>query len=221
MLTLTEELFLLSLRDKKDTVGLPYSAAMPYALAGAMLVELALAGKVQLDKEKKVLPVGAPQWFQSPRLDDLLGMIHASEKPKKISHWINIVVGKNKKLEKELLAELIARGILKEEQKRILWVIPYTEYSQQDASVKYLRKQRLRDIVLGGQIADQQSIALLSLLKAIELLDNIFTQDEIKAAGPRVKEIIKDEAVGQSVIEILDTITSAAVTAALAGTSML
>jgi golgi phosphoprotein 3 len=219
MLTLTEELFLLSLRDKKNTIGLPYSAAMPYALAGAMLVELTLAGQIQLDKDKKILPIGGPQPVQNQRLNELLVMICASGKPKKITHWINIVVGKNKKLERELLTELIDRGLLREEEKRILWVIPYTEYSQQDASVKYLRKQHLRDIVLGGQTADQRSVALLSLLKAIELLDNIFTQDEIKAALGRVKEIIKDEAIGQSVIEVLDSISSAAVMAALAATS--
>ena len=44
MLTLTEELLLLALHEKKKTVELPGSSALPYALAGAMLVELVLAG---------------------------------------------------------------------------------------------------------------------------------------------------------------------------------
>ncbi len=120
-----------------------------------------------------------------------------------------------------MLGELIARGILREEEKKFLWVIPTLEYSQQDASVKYQRKQHLRDIVLGGQTPDQQSVALLSLLKAIDMLDHIFTLDEIKAAGKRVNEIIKDEAVGKAVVEILDSISSAAVAAALSATGAL
>jgi hypothetical protein len=221
MLTLTEELFLLSLREKKDTVGLPYSSSLPYALAGAMLVELALSGKVQLDKAKKVLPVGDPQPAANERLNELLSQIRQSARPKKITHWITIVAGKGKKLEKDLLAELIARDVLKKVEKKLLWVIPYTEYSQQDASAKYQRKQDLRDIVLAGKTPDPQSIALFSLLKAIDHLDFIFTLDEIKAASGRVNEIIKDEAVGEALIETLNTIAFAALAAAAANTSMI
>jgi Golgi phosphoprotein 3 len=216
MLTLAEELLLLCLREKRNTVDLsPLSTYLPYALAGAMLVELALAGKVQLDKDKRVLPVGAAQLAENVRLNELLTMIRESPKPKKITHWIGTTAGKGKKLEKELFALLIARGILEEmEDKRIQWVIPNSEYSQQDASVKFLRKQQLRDIVLGRKTADQRSVALLSLLKAIDFLHFIFTQDEIISAKKRVNEIVKDESVGEDVIEILSTISSAAVVAA-------
>ena len=221
MLSLTEELFLLSLREKKDTVGLPYSAALPYALAGAMLVELALAGRIRLNKEKRVVPIGELQPVDDPRLNDLLALIFEPGKPQKITHWIMVAAGKGKRLEKVMLAELISQGILREEEKKVLWVIPYMEYSQKDASAKYQRKQHLRDIVLAGQIPDQQAVALLSLMKAIDMLDHIFTLDEIKAAGKRVNEIVKDEAVGKAVIEILDTISSAAVAAALSATSIL
>jgi hypothetical protein len=219
MLTLTEELFLLSLREKKNTVGLPYSTALPYALGGTMLAELALSGQIQIDKDKRVWLISDAQPVEDKRLTELLDIIRESSKPRKITHWIITIAGKGKKLEKKLLADLIQMGVLKEEEKRVLWVIPYTEYAQQDASVKYLRKQHLRDIVLGGKAADQQSIALLSLLKAIDLLNHLFTPDEIKAAGNRVNEIIKDEAIGKAVIEILDSISSAAVAAALASNS--
>lgn len=219
MLTLTEELFLLSLREKKSTVGLPYSTAMPYALGGAMLAELVFSGQIQIDKDKRVWLINDAQPLEDKRLTELLDMIRESAKPRKITHWIITIAGKGKKLEKKLLGELIAQGILKEEEKKILWVIPYTEYSQQDASAKYLRKQHLRDIVLAGKAVDQQSVALLSLLKAIDLLNHLFTPDEIKAAGNRVDEIIKDESIGKAVIETVDSISSAAVAAALASNS--
>jgi golgi phosphoprotein 3 len=218
MLSLTEELFLLSLREKKHSVDLPYSPAMPYALAGAMLVELVLANRIQLQDGKRVVPLSSEP-VESEPLNELLVSISATEKPRKITYWIHHVGIKGKRLEKHLLASLIARGILKVEEKKTLWVIPYTEYAQQDASAKYLRKQHLRDVVFSRQEADPQSVALLSLMKAADLLDHLFTPDEFKAAQTRVEAIIKDEAVGQAVIETLDAISAAAISAALTSMS--
>ena len=188
------------------------------ALARAMLEEPALVGPVQLDK-KRVVYVSDPQTPMSKRVSELLKMIQESEKPKKITHWIIAVASKGRKLEKEMLEEMISRGILRKEEKKVLWVIPYLEYSQQDASVKYQRKQQLRDIVPGGVAADPESVALLSLLKAAGLLYNIFTVDEIKAANNTVNKIVKDKAIGAAVVEISDSIASAAIAAALAAMS--
>lgn len=218
MFSLTEELFLLSLREKRNTISLSYSAALPYALAGAMLVELTLSGKIQFDKDKRVIAIDNPQSEADERMNELLTQIHELAKPRKITYWIRTAVGEGKKFEKKLLATLITRGILRDEEKRLLWVIPSAEYSDQDASAKYLRKQNLRDIILGGKTADQQSIALFSLLKAIDLLDNIFTPDEIKVASSRVNEIVKHESIDDTVIELLEFISSAVVMVALTAT---
>jgi golgi phosphoprotein 3 len=81
MLTLSEELFLLSLYERKDTVALPYTAALPYALAGAMLAELALAGTIHLDKEKRVILVDNPQPTADKRANELLALISESPTP--------------------------------------------------------------------------------------------------------------------------------------------
>ncbi len=212
MLTLTEELLLLSLREKKKKVVLHHSSTLPFALAGAMLVELVLSGLVQIEKDKMVVPVNLipTETAIDSCQDELLSQIRSSGSPRKIRHWIAEAATKGKKLERQLLASLISRGVLKKEEKITLWVIPYTEYTQIDASAKYVRKRALRDIIFGGATPDQQSVALFSLLKAIGHLDFIFTLDEIKAARGQVNEIVKDEAIGDSVIEMLNIIAFAA-----------
>jgi hypothetical protein len=220
MLSLTEELFLLSLVEKKLTITLPETSIMSYALAGAMLVELTLAGKIRLEKDRRLLPVEPVDLNTSPHLAELLKQICAAEKPHKITYWISAAAGKGRKLEETLFADLIERGVLKKEEKRVFWVLPHTEYSQQDASAKYLVKQRLRDMVLAGQPADAQSVALLSLLRTMNLLENLFTPDEIKAAGKQVAEIICDEAVGPAVKDALDPLYSAIVSVAMSMTSL-
>ena len=218
MFTLTEELFLLSLRDGKNSVTIPHSTTLPYALAGAMLVELTLRGNIRVENKKWVIPVDNEPVVDDERLKELLASIRSSQKPRKIAYWINQVGAKGCDLERKLQTVLLERGVLKEEKKKFLWVIPFTEYSQQDASAKYVRKQQLRDIVLGGKEADVQSVVLLSLMKSIDLLSQIFTPDEMKAASSRIDAIVKDETIGIAVIETLDTIFAAALAASMSAT---
>jgi hypothetical protein len=220
MFTLTEELFLLSLRDGKNSVTIPHSATLPYALAGAMLVELALRGSIRLEDGKWVILVKDIPEENDDRLKELLVSMRSSQKPRKVTYWINLIGAKGSELERKLLAVMLERNVLKEEKKKFLWVIPFTEYSQQDASAKYLRKQQLRDIVLGGKEADVQSIVLLSLMKSIDILGQIFTPDEMKAANSRIGAIVKDEAIGPAVMQTLDSIAAAALAASMSATFM-
>ena len=218
MLTLSEELFLLSLYERRSSLALSPAQALPYALAGALMVELILAGKIHLEEGKRVV-VDDTSLTGNAQLDSLLEVFEIVKKPKKITYWINVFGSKIKKLQKGFVTNLLAKNILKEEKKRFLWVIPYVEYTQLDASAKFWSKQRLRAMVLAGDKSDEQSVVLLSLLKACNLLNNIFTEDEIKMASKQVDDLVKDETVGKAVGEIVDEITTAAAAAAMAAVS--
>jgi Golgi phosphoprotein 3 len=216
MLTLSEELFLLSLREKKDSVAFSDRSELPYALAGALLFELYLDGKVRLDG-KKVVPVGRPL-ASGELLTELLEKISASP-PKKLAYWVETFGDKERKLRKAVVAGLVMKGILKEEEKTLLWVIPYTGYAEQDSSAKFALKQRLRAVVLGGQKADERTVALLSLGRAAGLLDHLFTRDEMRRASKVVEDLVRDDAVGQAVIETIEAINAAVMAAVMVATS--
>jgi hypothetical protein len=81
-------------------------------------------------------------------------------------------------------------------------------------------KHRLRAIVLAGEKHDEYAVALLSLVQAIDLLDHIFTVDEIKSARKRVQTLVQDDTLGAAVREALQDIAAAAATAALAATAI-
>jgi len=222
MLTLSEELFLLSLEDKKKgRLALSSSQIVPYALGGALLAELALLGRIRLEDSRRVELAdasGAPA-LADERLNELLKEISAAGDPKKITHWVKLLGSGSWKLQKSLLTGLKAKEVLKEEEKRYLWVIPYSEYSEHDASAKYWLKVRLRCIALAGVAPNPQEAALLSLLHACGLLHNLFTIDEYKAANQRVEEIVEGDAIHQAVIEILEMVNAIAAAAALAAES--
>lgn len=215
MLTLSEELFLLSLHEKKEAVKLNNAPELPYALAGALLFELYQAGKVRLE-DKKVIPVG--QGLASSELPgEMLEKINAT-KARKIAYWVETIGGKEGKLRKAAVGGLVLKGILKEEEKTLLWVIPYTGYAEQDTSTKFALKQRLRGVVLGGQPASERDVALLSLARAAGLLDHLFTRDEMRRATKAVEALVENDAVGQAVTETIEAIDAAVMAATTVAT---
>ncbi|MHC1783807.1 MAG: GPP34 family phosphoprotein [Anaerolineaceae bacterium] len=220
MLTLTEELFLLSLREKKNSVAISYSADLAFGLVGAMLMELAFAGHIGLDDDRRVMLMENPNPAANQRLASVLKIIHGSTKPRKTTHWIMLIAAKGKKLKNNLLYEMLSLGFLKEEEKKVAWVLPSNKDTQVQAPVKYYRKQELREIVFLEKSANLESIALFSLMRAVNLLENIFTPDEFIMANKRVQEIITDSSVGADKLEIIEKISQATISAAASGNNM-
>lgn len=209
MLTLAEELFLLSLHDKRSAARFSRLNALPYALAGAVLIELFLMGKLGLDKSRVILLDDGP--CEDKLLNETLARIQASERPAKLTRWIETLGQKGKKLRNRLALSMVDKGILRAEEKHFMWVIPYTAYPEQDASAKYWIKHRLRLIVLAGEPADARAVIMLHLAATCGLSNHLFTQDEIKAASKRVETLIRDEAVGEGVSETIRAIGDATI----------
>ena len=216
MLTLADELFLLSLEDKKNGVGFSSSFELSYAMAGAVLLELSLMGKIRLEG-KRVLVLNATP-TGSELMDELLEKMAAARKPRKLVEWVGVFMEKSKKLKKAALAALVGQGILRAEEKSFLWVIPYTGYREQDSSAKYGLKLHLRAVVLGGEKIDEHTAALLSLGQAAGLLDHLFTRDELRQAKKRVEALVKDDAVGQAVQEVIDSVNAAVAASVMVAT---
>ncbi|HEX9028997.1 MAG TPA: GPP34 family phosphoprotein, partial [Anaerolineales bacterium] len=209
MLTLIEELFLLSIDDHKGIITPYVSSSLRYGLAGGLLAELALRERVTLH-DKRLSPVNdvstGDQLF-----DEVLARISREDRTHKATYWVNAIA--SKKLSKQVAAQLAQKNILRIEEKRYLWVIPYEAYPQVDASAKYWVKQRLRSVVLAGEKPEPQTVLLLSLLKACRMLDLVFTRDEQKAARKKVDFLVKGEAYGRIVAQTIEEIEAAATAA--------
>jgi hypothetical protein len=214
MLNLMEELLLLALREKGEKGRVKFTGVdLRYGLAGAALTELSLQSKIEWDKHKQVRVLDKTLG-PDPLLNDILAELGKMRKPKSLSYWIN-ALGENGKLyQKQIIANLVTKGFLQVEAGRYLWVIPYQVYTQSNASAKYQVKQRLRAVVLAGEKHDEYAVALLGLVQASDLLDHVFTVDEIKSARKRVQTIVQDDAIGSAVAEVLQDIASAASSAA-------
>lgn len=218
MLSIPEELFLLTLHEKKGVITVTAQQSLPYGLAGAILTELTLAERLIAQPDRKKLAIQNTTPLGDELLDAALAQIVTSRGPWTAKYWIYSLGQHPKKLARTLATRLVNKGILQQEEKKLLWVIPYTVYPERDATAKYWLKERLRAVVLAGQQPDERTLALLSLVKACRLMNLIFTKDERKAARKQIEALTTGDWISDAVARTLEEI-DAAVTAAIVASS--
>jgi hypothetical protein len=206
MLSLPEKLFLLAIDDDQGAIAASVKNKLRYGLAGAILSELAIMGKI-VTKEGRICIVDASP-IGDLLCDNALAFIAAMKKPHKIGRLVNDLA--KEPLFKQTAERLAERNIITIEKKRFSWISPSIVYPQVDGSTKYWLKARLRAIILAGEKPEAQDIALFSLLTACQLLRLIFTRDERSAAQKQVDALVLGDDYGEALAMLLADIDRAA-----------
>jgi hypothetical protein len=196
-LTFTEEIVLLALDDKTGAqLHLPVTA-LNYGLAGAVLADLAWAGKIDTDQER--LTVLDPSPTGDSLLDPWLELIAAEKNVHSVSHWLFALAERRKEIEQPALDRLMARGILRREDKKILWVIGLRRYPTIDGQERTEVRTRLGQLILGEDLPDPRDAMLIGLLRGCRLTDSIFNGPEFAARDQRLATLAKMDLVGREV----------------------
>jgi Golgi phosphoprotein 3 len=208
MLTLYEELQLLSIHEAKGIfISSAFDRLKP-GLVGAILADLALTGKIRTSNNRRLQLVDSSP-INDLVLDDALSALKKSEKERKFGYWINILNPKPEKLRRQITTGLIQKGIQTQEDDSLVWVIPSPLHPEIKASTKHWVVKRLRDVVLDQEEIQLRDIALLSLVNACGLLDLVFLRDERKIASQYINQLLVGAAMQDSVLETVQEIDSA------------
>ena len=208
---LPEGLLLLATDDATGHVATK-SGALDRGLAGAVLTELLLSNRVQMEDGKVAVADASPT--NDPVLDDALNRI-ADSRPRDAKHWIGKLASSN--IRDNVLDRLTQKGILRKEEHRILWIIPADRYPAEDDSPEDDLRKMIRSVVLQGTTPKPRTAILLGILKACDLLDTVFSRDERKQFRDRIDSIAGAELMGTAVsksVKDMQAATMAAVTAA-------
>ena len=196
-LTFTEEIVLLALDDKSGAqLHLPVTA-LGYGLAGAVLADLAVAGKIDTDPER--VTVLDPSPTGDPLLDPWLALISAETTARSVAYWLSVLSDRQKEIEQPALDRLMTRGILRREDKKILWVIGLRRYPTVDGHERTEVRTRLGQLILGEDLPDPRDAILISLLRGCRLTDHIFEGPEFAAREQRLVTLAKMDLVGREV----------------------
>jgi hypothetical protein len=183
------------------------STALPYGLAGALLLDLFFRQKITFNG--KTVEVVDPAPTGDTLLDETLALISGTEKHKTAKYWVQKIERKIKKLRDRIADQLVQKEILKPEEHRLLWVFQYQRYPTVNISPEMEIRQRIRNIVLLNHPPDDKDRALISLVKACSLVNEIFSGEERRQAKKRIKEITEEEKIGKAVSYVVAEITAA------------
>lgn len=202
MFTLMEEFVLLAIHESRGTFVKSASDQLKPGLAGAILNELALVGKIQTSSNHRLQLVDDNP-TEIEILNEAIGILKDSEKERKFGYWINLLSQKSDKRIKQTVESLVQKGCIIQEDDHMLWVIPSPLLPEIKATTKYWEVSRLRGTVLTREEPKPRDIALLSLLKACGLLELVFLRDERKHVEQTIYEMTIDQALKDSVIQTI------------------
>jgi hypothetical protein len=185
-LTLADDLLLLA-SSEIGTFRLG-SPALEYGLAGALLIELALAERVTIQDGRVAVTSARP--VGEPRLDAALARV-AGDRPRKQKDWVpNLTRG----LRAQPLDGLVAAGILRRQVDVILWVFRKTRHpAVRGGDPAAEIRARLTAAVNGTGTVEPRTAALCALVRAVKLEGHVFPGLNKIRVKARLKEISDGE----------------------------
>jgi anti-anti-sigma factor len=203
-----EELYLLALDETHGAIRTVPGFALEYALAGALLMDLALLDRIESDLS--TLTLSDHHRTGDPLLDDTILEfgIRDLKTPQPVAYWLDALADRSRHLQKRVLDGLCEKGILKEQEKRILWVFASRRYPIADNREVEEVHGRLRALILGDAIPDPRDVVLINLGNACKLLEGLFTPEEYERALPRIEALARLDLIGQAMTKAIADIES-------------
>jgi golgi phosphoprotein 3 len=200
-LNYAEELYLLALNEQDGTVKQVPAFALGYALAGALLMDLALCNRI--DSDLATLKVVASEQTGDPLLDETLAALRDAPAVQPASFWLKNLAAESGRIEQRVLESLMAKGVLRQENRRVLWVFDVHRYPlTDDREVKEVRS-RLRELIASEDIPAPRDQALVCLANACRLLDDLFSKHDLERLTPRIEALSGLDLIGHEMVEAI------------------
>ena len=214
IMNLPEEFALLAYDD--DGAPVTDGTHLNNGLGGAVLLELALTGKVDV-ADKKVVVVDATPTGDS-LLDQALARI-VDDKARKPGHWVTKFA---KNTRSDVMDRLAAQGVVRLEKGKVLGLFPRTRYPAAhgvEPSQETEARQRMHAAVTGTGPVEPRTAALCALVAATDLDKKVFRDLDRRQVKARLKEIGEGAWAATAVKKSIEEIQSAIMIAVIAGTT--
>ncbi len=215
---IAEDLLLLLTDDRsgKATVA---AQRLAFALAGGVLVELLLLGRLTITQEgsrARVALTGAAP-VGDPMLDGALQRIAGKRQPVLAQ---TVVTTLARDLPDAVRARLVARGILREEHGRVLGVFPTHAWPAADSTHEEAVRRALWDVIVVGRTPSDREVCLVALLQAVDQVPKQFAVEGMSARQLRERaKAMSAGNVGGDAVRRAVQATEAAVAASMAASA--
>ncbi len=197
MLRFAEEIMLLLLEDEEGRFIHVPDHYLRCVLAGAVLMDLALEGKIDTDLDQLVIinsdPVG------DDLLDPVLKHLTEEDGGHDARYWVEHCQSLSGEVKEKALSRLCEKGILSREDDRFLWVFKTRRYPLVDGKANREVKLRIMSILFSDEIPDPRDIAIIALVDAGDLFRYLLSEREMKASVGRIEQVKNMDLIGQAV----------------------
>ena len=207
MTLIAEDLLLLLLDDQS---GKPNTGHLDLALGGAVLVDLALEGLVEVASHGSLL--GSAKLRRAPGAmagDRILAGALAAVAENKPAQKLVVKVGKG--LLDPLAERQRRRGVLDRREEKVLGLVTRTRWPSRDPSRKEAIRRGLVVILVQGGRPDARSAALIGLLLAVHRLHRTVSHPDASARSvkKRAKEVAEENWASPTIKDAVAVATAA------------
>jgi len=195
-LTFVEEILLLLLDDDSGAMKRVAPNVMELLLAGAILMDLALRGRLDCDLQRLVVVDSTPVGEEI--LDGPLAEIVEAADEADARTWVVRLSARSKQVQEAALARLVERGILRVEDRSFLWVFGSRRYPMVDDREEREVKLRILDVLLSDRIPAPRDVALICLADASNAFQVILSPRELRHAAARIELVRGFDLIGQA-----------------------
>jgi len=213
-LTLMEEVLLLGLKDKEGYTSF-WNDCISSGLRGCILIELALRGRVELERagmrRKNLLGRKIMLKNSDPcgdvLLDEALKHIKETNQPETVQTWIEYLSGETwnplklryqlKNVRERLAKNLVEKGVLTTEKQNFLLfdmiTHPVTDNVQKTKLIKKVQESVLAKWVNDPHRMEKRMLSLIFLAHSSDVLENAFAplnDDDYDVAMKRVRDLL-------------------------------
>ena len=200
MLRFAEEFMLLLLNDEDGRFANVPSWSVNYALAGSVLMDLALENRIDTDLENLILLDATP--VGDSLLDPTLAEINAGD-ARDARFWVERTANRAYEVREEALSRLVSGGILERRDDRFLWVFRSRRYPAIQGEAEREVKLRIMGVLFSDDIPDPRDVVIICLADACGIFRGILSRRELDRASARIEQVRKLDLIGQAMTQAI------------------
>ena len=205
-LRFAEELMLLVLNEDSGGLSFVPDSHLNHALAGAVLMDLALERRIETDLNELMLLDAAPLGddLLDPALEEIAESAAAGE-TRDAGWWVRRVAPSAPGIRDRALARLVEAGILSSADEGEASLAPSVSRSRRyptaDGEAEQEIRLRIMRILFSHDIPDPRDIVIIALADACGLFEKILTSEELREVAERLSVVRRLDLIGRAVAE--------------------
>ena len=201
MLRFSEEIMLLLLDDDSGKFTRVPDWSLRYALAGGVLMDLALENRIDTDLENLILIDATPTG--DTLLDPTLKDIEQYQDTRDASFWVERTAGRSGEIREQALSRLVSLGILEQRDEHFLWVFNSRRYPVVDGEVEREVKLRIMKVLFSNELPDPRDVVITCLADACDIFSKLLSRHELNQVSYRIEQVGKLDLIGQAMTKTI------------------